>query len=57
MSEEEMIIDGKALKDMKVAELKKACKARSLPLGGNKSALIKRLKAVSSVYVFTKNQF
>ena len=49
MSEEEIVIDGKVLKDMKVAELKKACKIRNLPLGGNKSTLIKRLKAVSCI--------
>ena len=48
MNDEDVVIDGKPLKDMKVAELKKACKDRNLPLGGNKATIIKRLKAVSS---------
>lgn len=48
MGEEDIIINGKLIKDMKVAELKKACKNRNIPLGGNKATLIKRLKAVCS---------
>lgn len=42
---EEVLLNGRSLKEFKVSELKAACKGRNLPIGGNKSALIKRLKA------------
>ena len=48
-SEDDIIIDGKLLKDMKLAELKKACRARDLPINGTKATVLKRLKAVSKI--------
>ena len=49
MSEEEIVINGRLIKDMKVAELKKACKERNLPVNGTKATILKRLKAVSEL--------
>lgn len=43
---QEVTLDGKLLKELRVAELKAACKVKNLPHSGNKAALIKRLKAV-----------
>jgi len=50
-SDEDIVIDGKFLKDMKLAELKKACRERDLPINGTKATVIKRLKAVSHLII------
>lgn len=48
----EVLLNGKSLKEFKVSELKAACKERNLPIGGNKSTLIKKLKAVIIALTF-----
>ena len=56
-SDDETVIDGKLLKDMKLAELKKACKNRDLPCNGTKATVMKRLKAVSKISSVVSKSF
>ena len=56
-SEDEITLDGKLLKDLKLAELKKACRERDLPINGTKATVLKRLKAVSKYVEIKENLF
>jgi len=46
MDEDGIKINGKLLKDLKVSELKEACKDRNIQHTGTKATLVKRLHAV-----------
>ena len=43
MSDDEFIIDGRPIADLKVVELRKELEQRSLPKSGNKKELVERL--------------
>lgn len=45
---EDVTLDGRPLQSLRVADLKAALEERGLPKSGQKNALIKRLKGVSS---------
>lgn len=46
MKEEEIVLNGRPLKEYKLVELKEECKIRKLRLSGTKAVLIQRLSQV-----------
>ena len=57
MADEELAVNGKLLKELKLSELKEACKQRDISYTGSKAVLQKRLSAVSIVLYLSNKKY